>query len=278
MRSEIAHIRLISVLFLIISTMAGSALCQEELEIDGDYVAKGDDWRFMISPYAFLASQSTDVGGTKLRQSFDDLHSLTNFGVQLVGSVTYRDWILTADGTYASLESSSERSLLDVNMQIKQYMLDLRLGYLVLNRVDYEDQADVVRGWSLQVNAGAKYWRNEMTLGYELTFGDPPPLAEGEIQDDQSWWDPLVGATARIYLSRTVLLGVSASGGGFGIGNASDISWDFMYVNTFKVSRRILISAGFRSFHYRRMDGEGENELETKVSVYGPLLGVSIAF
>ena len=75
--------------------------------------------------------------------------------------------------------------------------------------------------------------------------------------------------------------GVEAAGGGgggFGIGNASKSSWDFVYTNTFKVSKLILVTAGFRSFRYKREDGEGAEALETKVSVLGPLVGVSFVF
>ena len=31
------------------------------------------EWGFSISPYAWLAGQATDVGGEKIRQSFNDL-------------------------------------------------------------------------------------------------------------------------------------------------------------------------------------------------------------
>jgi hypothetical protein len=64
--------------------------------------------------------------------------------------------------------------------------------------------------------------------------GDPPPQLEGNLVTTQDWWDPMLGVKARIILSWRVLLGVYASGGGFGIGDASKFSWDFIYVNTFQ--------------------------------------------
>ena len=244
--------------------------------IENDYTPKEDGWRFIVSPYAVLASQSTDVGGAQLRQSFKDVYSLTNFGFQLVASAMYHNWILTADGTYADLGSGDGGSLLRLDLDVKQTILDVRLGYLMLNRVDHEDQSGVVRGWNLELNAGAKYWRNHVTLDYAFTPGDRPPLIEDRLETVQAWWDAMIGARARIVLSRTVLLGLYASGGGFGIGNASELSWDFLYTNTFKVSRRISVTAGFRFFAYRYVEGEGDSQLETGVSVYGPLLGVSL--
>ncbi len=71
---------------------------------------------------------------------------------------------------------------------------------------------------------------------------------------------------------------VSLTNFGFGIGNSSKISWDFTYVNTFKVSDLISITAGYRTFKYTREDGEGDEKLETTVNAFGPLLGVSFVF
>jgi len=258
--------------------LAGGAFGQEEAGIESDYEAKEDNWRFIISPYAMLASQATDVGGEQIRQSFNDLSSMTNFGFQLNTVVMYSKWVLTADGTYANLGSKSDDGIFQADLDVKQYMLDLRLGYLVLTQIDEEVTSDVVRGWALEVNAGAKYWRNDITLDYSLGLEGRPPLVEDTFGEKQDWWDPMIGAKARIVLSKSVLLGVSLSGGGFGVGNASKYSWDFIYINTFKVSRLISVTAGFRSFMYKRVDGEGDDELETKVSVIGPVIGMSFIF
>ncbi len=271
--------RLIILTGLLVILLAGGAFGQDKAAIENDYEAKDDDWRFIISPYAMLASQATDVGGEQIRQSFNDLSSLTNFGFMLNTVVMFRKWVLTADGTYANLGSQSDESgMLQVNLDVKQYMLDLRLGYLVLTQIDDEVTSDVIRGWALEVNAGAKYWRNDISLDYTLGLEGRPPLVEDTFAEKQDWWDPMIGAKARFVLSKSVLLGVSLSGGGFGIGDASKYSWDFIYINTFKVSKLISVTAGFRSFRYKRVDGEGEDELETTVSVVGPVIGMSFVF
>ena len=268
---------------LVIAILAGAiatsgAAATDSESIDGDYLAEEQGLRFIISPYALLANQSTDVGGEQLRQNFGDLSSVTNFGFQLAASVMYKHWSLSFDGTYADLGGSTQQSVLEVDLDIKQYIADLRLGYVVLNRVDYEAEASVVRGWALDVNAGAKYWNNDVKLGYRIPIGDGPLVLEDQFETTQSWWDPMIGVKARIFISRSVLLGLYGSVGGFGIGSASDISTDFLYTNTFKISRVFSVTAGFRSFHYDRTDGEGEDEVKTKVTVLGPLLGVSFVF
>jgi len=253
-------------------------LCaQDQKTIEKDYEQKENNWRFIISPYAWLAGQATDVGGEKLRQSFNDLASLTNLGFQLNAQVMYKNWILTADGTYANLGYSSEEGILQIDMDIKQYMLDLRLGYLVYSKLNKESKNSVIRGWAMEVNAGAKYWGNDVTLDYTIQIGNLPPV-QGNLKEPQAWWDAMLGIKARIFLSRWVLLGLYGSGGGFGIGNSSKFSYDFAYTNTFKVSNLISITAGYRTFHYNRVDGEDENELKTEVTCFGPLIGVSFIF
>ena len=68
---------------------------------------------------------------------------------------------------------------------------------------------------------------------------------------------------------------VRATGGGFGIGDASTFLWDGEFTALFRVSRRFLVSAGYRQFRYERTDGEGDEEVDTKVSVIGPQVGFS---
>ncbi len=250
---------------------------QDQETIDRDYEQKENNWRFIISPYAWLAGQATDVGGEKLRQSFNDLVSLTNMGFQLNTQVMYKNWILTADGTYASLGSGSKEGVIQVDLDINQYMLDMRLGYLLYSSLIQESRKSIIRGWAMEVNAGAKYWENDVRLDYTIQIGNLPPV-EGRLKEPQAWWDLMLGIKARIFLSRRVLLGLYGSGGGFGVGNSSTFSYDFAYTNTFKVSNLISITAGYRTFHYNRVDGANENELKTEVTCFGPLIGVSFIF
>ena len=123
---------------------------------------------------------------------------------------------------------------------------------------------------------GAKYWKNDVAVDYKFAIGIPP--VEGRFTEPQAWWDLMIGLKARFILSRSVLLSVSANGGGLGLGNSSKFSYDFAYLNTFKVSNLVSVTTGYRTFRYKREDGEGGNLLETTVSAFGPLLGVSFVF
>jgi len=263
-------------LLLILLVLPATSQAQNNTPIEDDYENPTSDWRFIISPYAWLAGQATDVGGEKIRQSFNDVVSLTNAGFQLNTVVMYKKWIFLADGTFANLGSNIEQGPLTVDMEIKQFILDLKLGYLVLSDIEKDDVESVIRGWALEANAGAKYWKNDVAVDYKVAIGSPP--IEGGFTEPQAWWDLMIGLKARFILSRSVLLSVAVNGGGFGMGNSSEFSYDFAYLNTFKVSKLISVTAGYRTFRYRREDGEGEDLLETTVNAFGPLLGVSFVF
>jgi hypothetical protein len=234
------------------------------------------DWSYSFTIYALLASQSTDVGTTQIRQSFGDLSSITDAGFQFIASVRYKRFGFSLDGTLANLGVASTQGPLDVDASIDQKILDFKGSYVVFETFEMEENR-VIDGWSIEALGGAKYWSNDVTINYRFIIDDTPVL-EDQIVQPQEWWDLMLGVKTTISLSRAVLLGAWFNVGGFGLGNSSKFAYDLTYLNAFRVSRLITVNAGFRSFKYRRVDGEGDAELETKVNVLGPFLGVSFIF
>ena len=37
---------------------------------------------------------------------------------------------------------------------------------------------EVIRGWALEVNVGAKYWENDVVIDYKVQINNPPPQIE----------------------------------------------------------------------------------------------------
>ena len=234
------------------------------------------DWSYSFTIYGLLASQATDVGGEQLRQSFGDLASLTNAGFQFIASVRYKRFGFSLDGTLANLGLQEEEGPLNLDVSIDQRILDFKGSYVLYETFEMENNR-VIDGWSLEALGGAKYWSNDLGIDYAILL-DGTPIFEDTVNQKLDWWDMMLGVKTSISLSRAVLLGAWFNVGGFGIGNSSKFAWDLTYLNAFRVSRLITINAGFRAFSYRRVDGEGDNELETKVNVLGPFLGVSFIF
>lgn len=231
------------------------------------------DWSYSFTPYALLASQSTDVGGEQIRQSFGDLSSLTNFGFQFVASVRYKRIGLAIDGTIATLGKDLTEEPILVNFELKQRIFDVKASYVIYETFEMENNR-VIDGWSIEALGGAKYWSNNVGVDFALVVDDTP-IVEEMLNQKQKWWDMMLGVKTTISLSKAVLLSSWINFGGFGIGNSSKFAYDFTYLNAFRVSRLITINAGFRNFRYKREDVNNGETLNTRVNVLGPFLGVS---
>lgn len=256
--------------FIISLIFVLGALSQNENSDDSN---KKSDWRFSIAPYALLASQSTDVGGQSIRQSFNDLANLTNAGFQILATVGYKKFDFSFDGTFAELGSDLNQGPLMADLVVNQKIFGFKGAYKVYENFELEKD-NVIKGWDLKVNLGGKYWWNKIEVDYQIVIGNFV-VDSGVINEDQDWWDLMIGLNPRFVISKKFVLSVDGNIGGFGIGNSSDFAYDLTYLNSFIISKLIAIHAGFRSFKYKRVDGSGDDKLETKVSVLGPMLGVS---
>ncbi|MBO3117433.1 hypothetical protein J4050_11785 [Winogradskyella sp. DF17] len=228
------------------------------------------DWSFSFTPYALLAAQSTDVGEESIRQSFDDLASLTNAGFQFVASLRYQRYSLSVDGTFATLGVNERQGPASIDLEVKQSIMDVSAGYVIFSTfIDNTD--NIAKGWSIEGTLGAKNWVNDLTIDFKIELEQLENDFIIRTNENQSWWDLMLGVRTNVSLSDKVFLGARLSVGGFGIGNSSDFSYDFVYLNVFKVLNYMTINAGFRNFNYQRTD----DGVDTSVNVIGPLLGLS---
>ncbi len=237
---------------------------------------KRKDWTFKLAPYAWLAGTATDVGGEKIRQSFNDLYSLTNFGFQIIAQAKYKKWSLSTNLTYAKLGDKLEEGIMLIDFAVDQIILDTKIGYTLIDKIDYGD--DIIRGWAMDATIGAIYWSNDINVDVNVDSPIDIPGFPVNVNEKLDYVDLVVGTNFRIILSKSVFLGLSANIGGFGIGNSSDLYWDLSFVNTFKVSKLLTVTAGYKTFTDKTVSGEGEDEIKTNIKTFGPLLGVVMNF
>ena len=261
-------------LVLTVLLLSNTASAQDPLELDevADSTLQ-DEWGLAITPYALFAAQSTDVAGQQLRSSFNDLASITNIGFQCRLYARWRWLVFAADWTYADMQTESDILLPNIDMKINQHILDMKLGGKVYDsRTTMQDG-----GMGIWVSAGVRYWDN--TINYTFTTepilpGNDPTVESGT--EAQTWWDPVLGLHMHFPVTPKVGFLVRATGGGFGIGNASDYLWDAEFAALFRLTNRLMLSAGYRQFKYKRTDGEGDAAVTQEVTVVGPAIGLSI--
>lgn len=238
-----------------------------------DETDASEQWSVALTPYAWFAAQSSDVGGESLRQSFNDLASITNLGFQMRLAARWRWLLLAADFTKAEMETGTSIGRTTIDLGIDQVILDMKLGVKVHDTRTVEQDG----GMAVWVAAGGRYWDN--TVNYTITT---KPILPGNLPQEtkdttgQTWWDPVLGLAFHFPVTPKVGFALRATGGGFGVGDASDYMWDGEGVAMFRLSRRLILSAGYRVFKYSRTDGVGDEELKQTVTVSGPAIGLTI--
>lgn len=188
----------------------------------------------------------------------------------------------------------------EVDATMRQLILDAKFGYRVLARSLGElrggDTEDDPRLLELDLFAGARYMRFETELdvfvppisvpGFNvspsvsafprLEIGDleVPGVTVGGLDQDfdetVDWIDPILGLRARLDLTERLWLGLRGDLGGFGIGSASDFTWQAMGLLHYRLTEHWILSGGYRGLGF---DREPYDLIQ-----HGPILGFSYRF
>jgi hypothetical protein len=174
-------------LVLAVLLLAGTVAAQDQgppaPEDQSDRPAT-DQWSVALTPCAWFAAQSSDVGGTSLRQSFNDLASITNFGGQMRVAARWRWLILSADVTVADMQADQTIGRTSIDLGIDQLIVDMKFGV----KVHDTRNAAQTGGFALWVAAGGRYWDNavETTITTQPILPDRPPETTF-TSESQTW-------------------------------------------------------------------------------------------
>jgi hypothetical protein len=235
-----------------------------------------DGWEFQVAPYLWGIALNGDVTvkGQKsdVDASFSDIWDELNFGGMLAFEGRKGKWGFWGDTVYANLGNSTTVGPLQVDPDINVLWLTLggsyRLGTWPLSAAPGKEAPAV----TVDMLAGARYTYLDVKLDIESL-----PNREA----DKSWVDPLVGARVHFDLSEHWTLSLAGSVGGFGVG--SDFAWHayggFGYrFRLFSKQNNARVVAGYRALYQDYSDGSGDDKFAWDVMVYGPTLGLIIAF
>jgi hypothetical protein len=134
--------------------------------------------------------------------------------------------------------------------------------------------------------AFAFYGLRRMGPYAELTFGARVNVLQGkvklegslepEIDQNQTWVDPLVGVILRTPADRRVSFKVYTEIGGFGAG--SDFEWQVFPTVSIMFTKHVLMDIGYRWLDMDYKHGEGNTQFGYDVLTQGPVLGFSFKF
>ncbi len=233
-------------------------------------------WVIEGGPYLHLAGidgEALVAGVTAdLDLSFGDI--LDNFDIiALSGRVeAWKDgkWGIFFDGFFLQLDGDFNTPgplPTSLHVDITQVQIDLGLGMRLLD----EPLSDDAIGPRLRIDllGGVRYQH----LKEEIT---PSPLPTLGASAD--WMEPFIGGRATVRFDDRWSVFVRGDAGGFGIGSASDLTWNLLGGVGYQLNDKVSLQAGYKVQGFEYSNGSGLSEFGGDWTTQGLFLSLTIRF
>jgi opacity protein-like surface antigen len=226
------------------------------------------EWEYSLSAYGWFTGLSSQVetrfGDVDSDASFSDILEQLNMAAFATFEARRARWALVTDLNYASLTAEQDAP---VSLAFEDIEADTRLtvfstlaAYAVVDRSDLR----------IDLAGGFRYYDLDM----DVTFNAAAAANDRSDSFGDSWIDAVVGARMRAELSDAWFVDGFADIGGFGVGDASDISWQVYAGVGYRLNEMWSLRGGYRYLSLDKDIGGRDTELE----LYGPVLGVTARF
>jgi hypothetical protein len=263
-----------------------------------------DVWTFTLAPYVWMPSLngSTTVKGrtTNVDVTFVDILEHTKIPKDLLGVMAYFEarngrYSFFGDVVYLKVglngDMTRSRGTDNLNatvgasagLKLEMVIAQLAAAYEVARWASTSgpgsstaiDLYGGVRGWWQKADASFDLG-GTVNVG-DLTFNPDRTLtASGDV----SWLDPLVGIRLRQQFAPGMDLVMSGDVGGFGAG--SKFSWQALaaFNTTLLVRNNVTWSGmiGYKALYVDYSQGSGLNQYEYKMTMHGPIIGLTARF
>jgi opacity protein-like surface antigen len=248
-----------------------------------------DDWEIRLMPYFWMPSLDAEgtVGGPlggslsgNVNLSFGDVMDYFDFGAMGRLEAWKGKWGLMFDGLFMNLgadgsfEGTRGVTRFDLDADVRLGMADFGLAYRI-----YEQRFGNNNEQSLAFEpyGGLRYsyLRQRIDLNVDIAGIGSAGRTLGKSED---WVEPFVGGRAIWDLSDKWSLNIRGDAGGFGIGSASDLTWQIAGGVDYKLSRNMTFNAGYRYVELDYSRGSASNEFGIDLRAKGPFVGITITF
>lgn len=241
-----------------------------------------DDWKFEVTPYVFLTTVDIDAmtihgysasAKLKLSQLFDFL----DFAGFAQFEAWKNNWGILIDSAYMDVGAKGSMTA-TIGSLTPTFSIDAdqKIAYVTLaGSHRFEIKQDSM--WVDPI-VGLRY-------GYLKQQGDvskaPGPLV-GEINrmlgGSKDWVEPYIGTRFGVKLSEKWTCLLKGDIGGFGIGDASDLTWNVLGGFDFKPWKSTSIKFGYRFYDIDYETGTGGERFGFDGQLRGPVVGVTFRF
>lgn len=214
-----------------------------------------DNWEFTLAPYVWATWMDVESGLGEINLEPQDIVDSLEFGFMLSGEARRNRFGIFFDSVYMQLGETGNalNDLVNFSVEFKQFMAQLGGYYRLGDRDLFFD-----------LMGSARY------VSLEGTF-DPQNLSSRSV--GENWFEPVIGGRITKRLGDRWYATGRGDVGGFGIGEASDLSWQLMAILGYEISNAIDIGIGFRYF-----DMDYDRSFTYDQQAYGPFLGATFSF
>lgn len=226
---------------------------------------------------AGIEGDATVAGVTaKLDLSFSDIFD--NFDVIALASRVEawknERWGIIFDGFFLQVDGDFNTPgplVTRLHVDVTQVQLDLGLGMRLLDVPLHEPFSMDATGLRLRIDllGGLRY----QYLEEEIT---PSPLPT--LGGSADWMEPFIGGRAVFQLDDTWSLFVRGDAGGFGIGSASDLTWNLLGGVEYQLNHKMSLKLGYKVQGFDYSNGSGPSEFGGDWETGGLLLSMSMRF
>lgn len=241
-----------------------------------------DPWEIHLVPYFYMPSADADldIGGLSgpVNLSLSEMVESLDFASMGRIEAWNGRWGLLFDGLFFNLEvpasfiSPTTGNPVDAALDERVGRADFALSYRLLEGYFDENQR---RRIIVAPYAGLRYAYLKQVVDLEIALNGLTSVTLGHSED---WVEPFVGGIIRWDLNQTIAFDIRGDAGGFGIGSASDLTWQIAFALDYKVSDKISLNAGYRIMDLDYHRGSGLDELGIDVRAKGPFFGFTFLF
>jgi opacity protein-like surface antigen len=177
----------------------------------------------------------------------------------------FGDLGIILDTFFIQLEDESGNALATTETELQQAVTEFALSYRVLR---WNRASDGIDELDVEAILGGRW--NHLNVDVDVAIG-----AQATSRDrDLDWVDPLVGARSTLKVNESFSGWLRGDIGGFGLGNASDFTWQAIAGLNYLFQNGVHLNLG-----YRALDIDFDtSSFEYDMLIHGPFLGLGIVF
>jgi len=270
-------LRPLIVVFLLVMAVSIPAYAENQIKAT-------DGWEIRLMPYLWMLSMKADgtinglTGSVDL--SFGDIVDNLDSGAMGRVEVWKNKWGFSFDGLFMNLGASQsfqgrrDSVVFDLDADVRLGMADFGLMYRLSEKSFGKNNQQKL---TFEPYGGLRYGYIRQKIDLDVTIPRLGSIGRS-FGTSEDYVEPFVGGRVIWDLNNKIAFNFRGDAGGFGIGNASDLTWQIAGGMDYKFTKNIILNAGYRYVDLDYSRGSGRDEFGIDLQAQGPFIGMTIKF